>query len=65
MKGGETMNESKTKQFLFCFEIDDEELQETMQKIEQALKTLNDCVFQLEQLGVAKVHRKEKTANDN
>ncbi len=58
------MNESKTEQFLFRFEFDDEELQEIMHKMEQAINTLGDCVYQLERLGIAKVQKKEKTAND-
>ena len=48
------MNESKTEQFLFRFEFDDEELQEIMHKMEQAINTLGDCVYQLERLGKKK-----------
>ena len=61
------MNKSEKERFHFHFEFefDDEELQAIMHKMEQALETLSDCVFQLERLGAAKVHRKEKTANDN
>lgn len=59
------MNESKTEQFRFILEFDNEELQEIMHKMQQSLDTFNDCVFQLERLGIAKVQRKEKTANDN
>lgn len=59
------MNESKTEQFRFFLEFDNEELQEIMHKMEQSLETFRDCVFELERLGVAKVQRKEKTANDN
>lgn len=56
--------DSKTEQFLFHFEFDDEELQEIMHKMQQSLDTLSDCVFQFERLGIAKVQRKEKTVND-
>lgn len=58
------MDETRTEQFLFRFEFDNEELQEIMHKMEQSLNTLRDCVYQLEQLGIAKVQRKE-TANGN
>lgn len=60
------MDESKTERFhfLFEFEFDDEELQEIMHKMEQSIDTFRDCVFQLERLGIAKIQRKEKTAND-
>lgn len=56
--------EHKTERFPFYIEFDNEELQEIMHKMEQAMNTINDCVFQLERLGIAKVQRKEKTAND-
>ena len=52
------------EQFLFHFEFDNEELQEILHKMEQSLNTFRDCVYQLEQLGIAKVQRKE-TANGN
>ncbi len=58
------MNESKSESFIFYFEFDNEELQEILHKMEQAKKTLCDCVYQLERLGIAKVQAKEKTAND-
>lgn len=58
------MDESRTEQFLFRFEFDDEELQEIMRKMEQSLDTFRDCVYQLEQIGIAKVQRKE-TVNGN
>ena len=58
------MDEPRTEQFLFRFEFDNEELQEILHKMEQSLNTFRDCVYQLEQLGIAKVQRKE-TANGN
>lgn len=57
------MKESKSEKFPFYFEFDDEELQEIMHKMKHSVDTFRDCVFQLEQLGIAKVLRKEKTAN--
>lgn len=57
-------DESKTEQFLVYLEFDNEEVQEIKHKMEQAIETFRDCVYQLERLGVAKVRRKEKTAND-
>lgn len=58
------MNKSKSERFPFYFEFDDEELQEIMRKMEQSVNTIRDCAFELERLGIAKVQRKEKTAND-
>ena len=59
------MDKPETEQFRFFLEFDNEELQEIMHKMQQSLDTFNDCVFQLERLGIAKVQRKEKTANNN
>lgn len=53
------MDEPKTEQFLFRFEFDNEELQEILHKMEQSMNTISNCVSQLEQLGIAKVQRKE------
>lgn len=58
------MDKPELERFRFCFEFDDEELQEIMHKMEQSLDTFRDCVYQLEQLGIAKVQRKE-TVNGN
>ncbi len=58
------MDELRAEQFLFRFEFDNEELQEILHKMEQSLNTFRDCVYQLEQLGIAKVKRKEETASD-
>lgn len=59
------MNENKREQFICYLEFDDEELQDIKQQMEQAIDTFNRCVSRLEQLGIAKVRRKEKTANGN
>lgn len=56
------MGKSKTEQFPFHFEFDNEELQEIMHKMEQSLNIFRDCVYRLEQLGIAKVHK--NTDND-
>lgn len=58
------MDKPELERFRFFLEFDDEELQEIMHKMEQSLDTFRDCVYQLEQLGIAKVQRKE-TANGN
>lgn len=58
------MDKSELERFRFYLEFDDEELQEIMHKMEQSLDTFRDCVYQLEQLGIAKVQRKG-TANGN
>lgn len=58
------MGESKTEQFLFHFEFDNEELQEILHEMEQSLNTFRDCVYRLERLGIAKIQKKE-TANNN
>lgn len=58
------MSEPKSEQFLFRVEFDNEELQEIMRKMQEALSTIRDCVYQLEDLGIAKVQRNEKTAID-
>lgn len=62
-KGGEGMDENKREQFICYLEFDDEELQDIRQQMEQAIDTFNRCVSRLERLGIAKVQRKEKTAN--
>jgi len=58
------VDKPELERFRFFLEFDDEELQEIMHKMEQALDTFKDCVYQLEKLGIAKVQRKE-TANGN
>ena len=58
------MDKPETEQFLVYLEFDNEEVQEIKHKMEQAIETFQKCVYQLERLGVAKIKRKEKTAND-
>lgn len=57
------MSESKSEQFLFRLEIDSEELQEILHKMQEALSAIRECTYELERLGFVKVAEK-KTAID-